>query len=262
MPSRSALADCRHIELEGTFTHFASAEDFKARQTDDQEQVFLACLPDRLRALGVSPGIVHMANSGAICARPSTYSDMVRPGAILYGYYQSFDPPQKGTEVKRRLPIEPELFLMRARIITLRGSSARGRAWVIRHASSRKEAHAYRCSDQRRLRRRHLALANQSWLRAGTRAARAALVGTISMDLSTLDVTGDVFPGVALGDVVTIYGKDGKDSIVVSDVAAEIGTGDFGLALRARPPRPALLPVEPTLQLAFVRARLQPCRKA
>ena len=36
----SALADCRHIRLEGTFTHFASAEDFSARQTDDQEELF------------------------------------------------------------------------------------------------------------------------------------------------------------------------------------------------------------------------------
>src|SRR4029077_3799125 len=84
-----ALADCRHLALEGTFTHFASAEDFSARQTDGQEQLFRECL-DRMRALGVSPGIVHMANSGAICARPTTWADMVRPGAILYGYYQSF----------------------------------------------------------------------------------------------------------------------------------------------------------------------------
>ena len=113
-----ALADSRHIQLEGTFTHFASAEDFSARQTDDQEEMFKRCL-DRLRALGISPGIVHMANSGAICARPDTYADMIRPGAILYGYYQSFDPPQKGQEVRERLPIEPSLSL-RARIITLR----------------------------------------------------------------------------------------------------------------------------------------------
>ena len=40
----AALADCKHIQLEGTFTHFASAEDFTAKQTDDQEQVFLECL--------------------------------------------------------------------------------------------------------------------------------------------------------------------------------------------------------------------------
>ena len=57
-----------------------------------------------------------MANSGAICARPSTWADMVRPGAILYGYYQSFDPPQKRARSARRLPLEPSLSL-RARII-------------------------------------------------------------------------------------------------------------------------------------------------
>src|SRR5579862_7494996 len=54
----AALSDCRHIELEGTFTHFASAEDFSARQTDDQEALFQKCLA-RMREMGVSPGIVH-----------------------------------------------------------------------------------------------------------------------------------------------------------------------------------------------------------
>ncbi|MGC2293355.1 MAG: alanine racemase, partial [Candidatus Acidiferrales bacterium] len=89
-PFARALAECKHIQLEGTFTHFASAEDFTAQQTNDQENLFLSCLA-RMRDLGVSPGIVHMANSGAICARASTWADMVRPGAILYGYHQSFD---------------------------------------------------------------------------------------------------------------------------------------------------------------------------
>ena len=136
----AALADCRHIELEGTFTHFASADDFKARQTDDQERVFLACLA-RMRELGVSPGIVHMANSGAICARPSTWVDMVRPGALLYGYYQSFDPPQKGQEVKRRLPIEPSLS-MRALESSRCAICRQGKAWDIRRVSSRSALHA------------------------------------------------------------------------------------------------------------------------
>ncbi len=92
------LSGCRHIQLEGTYTHFASAEDFTSGQTCEQEKLFLSCL-DRLRKLGVSPGIVHMANSGAISARSETWADMVRPGAILYGYYQSFDPPEKKREV-------------------------------------------------------------------------------------------------------------------------------------------------------------------
>src|SRR5579862_7736632 len=227
-----ALAECRHLELEGTFTHFASAEDFSAHQTDDQEQVFRDCL-DRLRALGISPGIVHMANSGAICARPSTWADMVRPGAILYGYYQSFDPPDKGQEVREKLPITPSLS-MRARIITLRDlPSGQGVGYSARFVTSRPSRIAvinagYADGISRLRTNRGCAL---------VRGRRVPLVGTISMDLTTLDVT-DV-PEVALGDVVTIYGRDGADSIVVSDVAAEIGTvtSDLLCALGRRVPR-------------------------
>lgn len=54
------------------------------------------------------------------------------------------------------------------------------------------------------------------------RGRRVPLVGTISMDLTMLDVTDA--PEAVLGDVVTIYGKDGGATIEVSDVAREIGT--------------------------------------
>ncbi len=226
------LADCRHIQLEGTFTHFASAEDFSARQTDDQEALFKQCL-DHMRALGVSPGIVHMANSGAICARPSTWADMIRPGAILYGYYQSFDPPDKGKEVRDKLPIEPSLS-MRARIITLRDlPPGQPVGYGARFTTARPS---------------RIAVINAGYadgiLRARTnrgcvlvRGRRVPLVGTISMDLTTLDVT-DV-PDVALGDIVTIYGRDGNAEIRVSDVAHEIGTvtSELLCALGRRVPR-------------------------
>jgi alanine racemase len=57
------------------------------------------------------------------------------------------------------------------------------------------------------------------------------------MDLTTLDVTG--VPHAALGDVVTIYGRDGEAAIQVSDVAREIGTvtSDLLCALGRRVPR-------------------------
>jgi alanine racemase len=226
------LSECRHIALEGTFTHFASAEDFSARQTDDQEQLFRRCL-SRMRALGVSPGIVHMANSGAICARPETFADMVRPGAVLYGYYQSFDPPQKGEEVRERLPLEPSLSF-RARIITLRDVPAgQGIGYSARFVTERPTRIAvinagYADGILRQRTNRGCAL---------VRGRRVPLVGTISMDLTTLDVTG--VPEAQLGDIVTLYGTDGADSIVVSDVAREIGTvtSDLLCALGRRVPR-------------------------
>ncbi len=228
----SALADCRDIQLEGTFTHFASAEDFSAQQTDEQEAAFQRCL-ERLRALRVSPGIVHMANSGAICARPSTWADMVRPGAILYGYYQSFDPPEKGHDVRRRLPVEPSLSL-RARIISLRDLSAGqpvgySAKFVTARPSRIAVINAGYADGILRQRTNHGC--------ALVRGRGVPLVGTISMDLTTLDVT-DV-PDVELGDIVTIYGRDGEAEIRVSDVAREIGTvtSDLLCALGRRVPR-------------------------
>jgi alanine racemase len=228
----TALADSPHLALEGTFTHFASAEDFSARQTDEQEHVFRESL-DRMRALRLSPGIVHMANSGAICARPSTWADMIRPGAILYGYFQSFDPPQKGQEVRRRLPIEPCLSL-RARIISLRDLPpgqpvGYGARFVTARPSRIAVINAgYADGILRQRTNRGCAL---------LRGRHVPLVGTISMDLTTLDVT-DV-PDAALGDVITIYGKDGNADIQVSDVAREIGTvtSDLLCALGRRIPR-------------------------
>jgi alanine racemase len=227
-----ALAECPHLELEGTLTHFASAEDFIGGQTVTQEELFRSCL-DRLQALGVAPGIVHLANSGAICARPETWADMVRPGAILYGYHQRFDPPEKRSEVMAQMPLEPCLSL-RARIISLRdvppgeavGYSAR---FITERPSKIAVINAgYADGVVRARTNRGCAL---------VRERRVPLVGTISMDLTTLDVT-DV-PGVALGDVVTIYGKDGKAAIEVSDVAPEIGTvtSDLLCALGRRVPK-------------------------
>jgi alanine racemase len=226
------LADCKHIQLEGTFTHFASAEDFTAQQTADQEKTFLSALA-RMRELGISPGIVHMANSGAICARPSTWVDMVRPGAILYGYHQSFDPPQKKQEIAGQIPLRPCLA-MRARIISVRDvPEGEGVGYGARFVTKRPARIAvinagYADGVARARTNRGCAL---------VRGRRVPLVGTISMDLTTLDVTDVAEAG--LGDVVTIYGKDGDAAIEVSDVAREIGTvtSDLLCALGRRVPR-------------------------
>ncbi|MGB2617091.1 MAG: alanine racemase, partial [Candidatus Acidiferrales bacterium] len=212
--------------------HFASAEDFTAQQTNDQENLFLSCLA-RMRDLGVSPGIVHMANSGAICARASTWADMVRPGAILYGYHQSFDPPQKKQEIVGQIPLRPCLSL-KARIISLREvpegeAVGYGARFVTKRPSRIAVINAgYADGIVRARTNRGCAL---------VRGRRVPLVGTISMDLTMLDVT-DV-PEAVLGDVVTIYGKDGGATIEVSDVAREISTvtSDLLCALGRRVPR-------------------------
>lgn len=226
------LDGCTHVKLEGTFTHLASSEDFESRQSEDQELAFRECL-ERLSALGIPPGIVHMANSGAICARPSTWFDMVRPGTILYGYYQSFAPYGMQQDVRQRLPLEPCLS-MRARIIALRELPAGeavgyGARFVTQGPSRVAVINAGYADGIVRQRTNHGC--------AIVRGKRVPLVGTISMDLTTLDVTG--VPDAAVGDVVTMYGQDGNAQIAVSDVAREINTvtAELLCALGRRVPR-------------------------
>ena len=80
------LEKCKHLQLTGIFSHFASSGVFTetavGQQTREQEERFYAAV-ERLRALGIDPGIMHLANSAAIVTRPETWADMVRPGAIL-----------------------------------------------------------------------------------------------------------------------------------------------------------------------------------
>ncbi len=226
------LADYRHLRLEGTFTHFASAEVFTSNQTERQEKVFASVL-ERLRAAGVAPGIVHLANSAAIAARPGSWADMVRPGALLYGYHQFFDPPERKAESEAKLPVRPALSL-RTRIISLRDVPAgQGVGYNARFVARRASRIAVIAAGYADGLLRQLSNRGQVIVRGRF----APLVGTISMDLAMVDVTG--LPEVQVGDVVTLYGADGAAKLDASNVASELNTvtSDLLCAIGKRVPR-------------------------
>jgi alanine racemase len=226
------LAECPHLQLTGTFMHFASSEVFTTEQSADQWKAFTNAL-DRLRALGVSPGVIHTANSAAVVARPDTWADMVRPGAVLYGYHQFFDPPERKAEAEAKLPLRPALSF-RTQLISLREVPARqGVGYNARFVTQRASrvgvlAAGYADGVVRTLGNRG---------RVIIRGRFVPLVGTISMDLAMVDVTD--LDEVRVGDVATIYGADGPATQYASDVARELGTitSDLLCAIGRRVPR-------------------------
>lgn len=226
------LSGSPHLELAGTFTHFASADDFSSDQNERQEKTFADAL-QALRAAGVSPGLVHMANSGAISARSATWADMVRPGAILYGYHQSFEPLDVRADIESKLLLQPCLS-MRARIISIRDVPAgHGVGYGAKFQTQRPSriaviAAGYADGIVRCRSNRGAVLVH---------GRPAPIIGIVSMDLSMVDVT-DV-PGAVVGDVATIYGQDGEAAIHVNQVARQIGTvtSDLLCALGRRVPR-------------------------
>jgi alanine racemase len=230
------LAKCKHLRLGGVMTHFASSEVFNdtaaGRQTREQEGRFYAAL-EKLRAAGVDTGIIHLANSAAIASRPETWADMVRPGAILYGYHPGYDPMERRVEMEKRMPLRPVMSL-RSRIISLREVAANAGVGYdsafLPNRASRIGVLAAGYGDGL-----HRSLGNRGSVLV--RGVRAPIVGIVSMDVTMIDVT-DV-PGVEIGDTATIYGTDGKHVLPANFVARGIGTvtSDLLCAVSARVPR-------------------------
>ncbi len=231
------LAKCKHLRLGGMLTHFASSEAFNStpqgNQTREQEEHFYIAL-ERLRKLGVDPGIVHLANSAAIAARPETWADMVRPGVILFGYHPGYDPAGMRAEAERRLPLKPVMSL-RTRIISLRNIPAGvGVGYGAKFMTERPSAIAVLAAGYGDGIHRSFSNGRGSVM---VRGKVAPIVGIVSMDVTMVDVT-DV-PGAAVGDVVTIYGTDGDHVHAANAAARGIGTvtSDLLCAVSARVPR-------------------------
>src|SRR4029077_15131578 len=230
----SKLAKCKHLRLGGVMTHFASSEAFapspQGQQTLEQEQNFFAAL-DRLRKLGIDTGIVHMANSAAIAARPESWGDMVRPGVILYGYHPGYDPPEQRAEAECRLPLKPVMSL-RTRIISLRRVPAGARVgYGAKFVAPRPSVIAVLAAGYGDGLHRSLGNGRGCVL---VRGKLTPIVGIVSMDVTMIDVTE--IPGVEIGDVVTIYGTDGEHIHAASAIARSIGTvtSDLLCAVTAR----------------------------
>ncbi len=76
----------RALELEGTFTHYATADSSETLDFQIQTKRFLEAL-EAMRAAGINPGIVHAANSAVTIRFPDVHFDMVRLGISLYGFH-------------------------------------------------------------------------------------------------------------------------------------------------------------------------------
>jgi alanine racemase len=223
------------LKLEGVFTHFASSEVFDgpiATQNRRQEESFYKAL-ERLRALRIDPGIIHLANSAAIALRPETWADMVRPGAILYGYHPGYDPIERRIQAEKELPLRPVMSL-RARIINIRNVPAGdGVGYGSKFLPTRASKIAVLAAGYGD--GIHRSLGNKGSVLV--RGVLAPIVGIVSMDVTMIDVTE--VPDVALGDVATFYGTDGDHVLPANLVARGIGTvtSDLLCAVSARVPR-------------------------
>ncbi|MBN1829815.1 MAG: alanine racemase [Deltaproteobacteria bacterium] len=221
----SAMARLRHIEVEGIFSHLSSSEIVDEDYNLYQFRRFEKLLAD-IASQGVTIPMRHISNSGGVLNFPGFHLDMVRPGLMTYGIY-----PSPRTEGAAKLS---PVMSFKSRIILLKEfpvhhSIGYGRTFVTKRPSIIATIPVGYGDGFGWL------LSNQGDVLVGGK--RAPVVGRISMDLCTIDVTD--IPGIRLNDEVAILGRQGEEYISANEIAARAGTISYEIlcALGKRAPR-------------------------
>ena len=211
-----------NLRLDGVFTHFASADVPESPVFQDQRVHFeqaLATVEELVTAGPAEAGrndfsrvMRHACNSAALLRDSRVWYDAVRPGLLLYGIVP---PPLAST-----IPLQPVMSLT-SRVVAVKGlRPGEGVGYGRRfHADTPRTIAVIPAGyadglDTRLCGRGHVLI----------RGRRAPIVGAVSMDMITVDVTGagDVQPG----DEVVLLGRQGEETwqqIDAREVAAAIG---------------------------------------
>jgi alanine racemase len=227
------LLSSANLRLDAVYTHFASADVPESPLFDAQRVNYekglgivsdLIGLPEGGRSETGKNGARfwrHAANSAAILRDSRVWYDVVRPGLLLYGIVP---PPLAST-----IPLEPVMSLT-SRVVAVKGlrpGEGVGYGWTFQTDAPRTVAvvpAGYADGLDARLSGRGVVL---------IRGRRVPIIGAVSMDMITVDVTdvGDVQPG----DEVVLLGRQGKESwqrIDAREVAAAIGTIPWEIVCR------------------------------
>lgn len=215
-----ALFRSPHLRLDAVYTHFATADEPESPRFDEQRRRFDEA-SRVIDALDGGPRLRHAASSAALVRDSRVWYDFVRPGLLLYGLV----PPPLHTT----LSLRPVMSLA-SRVVAVKGvrpDEAVG--YGARFTAARPTALAvvpagYADGLDRRLEGHGVVI---------IRGQRAPIVGAVSMDMLTVDVT-DV-PGVGPGDEVIFLGRGGEhgwQSIDAREMAAWTGTIPYEVLCR------------------------------
>jgi alanine racemase len=201
----TAIAEAPTTKLAGVWTHLAAPED--RLTTGDQLARFDSVLT-ALAGSGIDPGAVHAAASGGLLATDTDEHTLVRPGLALYGVHpgagDALPPPMAPALALRAHPV---------RIAEVPPGTAVGYAgtWSAERAST--------------ITTLPIGYAD-GWSRASSpgtsvlvEGQRAPVVGRVSSDSLTVDVTGiaDVGPDSEF----TLLGSAGSD-VITADAVADV----------------------------------------
>jgi len=213
----AGVARSRAADLEGVWTHLASADEADATEpgsaTDRQVVAFTGLLA-RLEREGLRPRWAHAANSAGTLVRPDAHLDLVRPGIALYGQPPSAWLARRVPELRPILRVDaPVTFVKR---VTAGTPISYGGTWLApRDTVVATVRLGYADGYPRAL---------SSRAEAGHRGRRVPVVGRVCMDQLMLDLgpEGDA----AVGERVDLVAGDAPAAF---DLAAAAGSFTYEL---------------------------------
>ncbi len=222
-PDAAAILDvlqqAPYAELEGLMTHFASAGNYQSEQTEKQIAVFDG-VAGALAQAGVQATYYHLSSTIPIAYRRTTaWRGMVRPGHAIYGYFS----PTRGHAPSPVIQVKPALQ-WKATVLQVKdvgAGSLIGYGGIFQAPAPMRIAIlavGYADGVPHRLSNRGRVIVQGKF---------APILGAVSMDLTTIDVTQS--PEVRVGDAVTILGKEGKAHIDAQEIARLAGTISYSV---------------------------------
>ena len=212
------LLSSANLRLDAVYTHFASADVPESPVFSDQRERFESAwsvVQGLIVERGLQPARVlrHACNSAALLRDSRVWYDAVRPGLLLYGIV----PPPLASTIR----LTPVMSLT-SRVVAVKGlRPGEGVGYGLRYLADSPRTVAVVPAgyadglDTRLCGRGHVLIRGQ----------RVPIVGAVSMDMITVDVTN--LGAVQPGDEVVILGRQGSESwqqIDAREVAAAIGT--------------------------------------
>ncbi|MBE0477329.1 MAG: alanine racemase [Coriobacteriia bacterium] len=211
--------------LEGTFTHFATAEMPGDWELERQLRRFRDALAE-MRTEGVDPGIVHSANTAAVVLHPESHMDMVRCGIGIYGLHP-------GEATRERVGLQPAMAVKSCVSCVKRIGLGEGVSYGMTYRAAAPVTIAtlpLGYADGI-----HRVLSDRMEVLVGGRRCRQ--VGRICMDQLMVEVPEGL--RVRPGDEAVLVGRQGEEAIGMDEVAKEAGTINYEMAcvLALRMPR-------------------------
>ena len=219
------IAKLPNLEIEGIFSHFATADSADLSRSYAQAEkfdAFVSMLKDR----GVNIPIRHLDNSAGLMNFKEHY-EMVRSGIITYGMYPSDEVDPGSLHLTPALSWHSRITHLKTlapgREISYGGTFTTTKDTVVATVPV-----GYADGYRRSLSGKFYCL---------IRGKRAPILGRVCMDQMMVDVTD--IPGVKLEDPVVLVGRDGDEVITVEDMAAAADTFNYELVcgLSRRVPR-------------------------